>query len=178
MLSRTLILHGLYGNTDDHWQTLLYEELSRQGVPVAYPQLPGKDAPVLDEWLAVFNDLVGEFRPDVLVCHSLGVVLTLHALDRNPEYRFRKIAFIAPPAFNQPIDEASTFFPVPGMKIADRAGDVLFVASDNDPWCPFAESARMGSVLGVKVERLPGRGHINPQAGFGPWPDMISWVLG
>ena len=177
MLPRTLILHGLYGNTADHWQTLLDQDLKRLGVPVAYPELPGKDAPVLVEWLAVFDNLMDVFRPEVLVCHSLGVLLTLHALTRNPSLVFQKIALVAPPAFNQPIEEAATFFPVPEIKVADRARELLLVASDNDPWCPLAESRRIETVLGVMAKRLPGKGHINPEAGFGPWSDMTEWVL-
>jgi hypothetical protein len=30
----------------------------------------------------------------------------------------------------------------------------------------------------LTVELLPGAGHINVEAGYGPWPEMEAWCLG
>lgn len=177
MIPRILILHGLYGNTSDHWQTVLYQNLKNRGVAAAYPELPHKDTPVLGECLKVFADHLESFQPDVLVGHSLGVLLILHALDMNPDLWFRKIALVAPPAFNQSIPEAKSFFPVPECTLSDRAEESLLVCSDNDPWCPVDESKRIEALLGIRTQRLPSKGHINPEAGFGPWQEMMDWVL-
>ena len=177
MTPRVLILHGLYGNTADHWQTIFYNNLKKQGIAAAYPELPRKDTPVLTEWLEVFSDLLESFVPDVLVCHSLGVLLTLHALHLNPDLRFRTMIFVAPPAFAHPFDAARTFFPVPECSVRDRAAKSMLVCSDDDPWCPLEESRRMESCLGITTRRFPDRGHINPETGFGPWPDLMEWIL-
>ena len=177
MTPRVLILHGLYGNTPDHWQSILANDLKKQGVPAAYPELPRKDTPVLAEWLEVFSAQVECFRPDILVGHSLGVLLILHALDMNPDLRFRKIALVAPPAFNLPIPEAETFFPVPDSVIRHRTEEGILLCSDNDPWCPLDQSRYIEAHLGFFTKRLHGKGHINPEAGFGPWPEMFEWVV-
>jgi serine hydrolase len=35
-----------------------------------------------------------------------------------------------------------------------------------------------GAPLGIPVDVLPGAGHVNPDAGFGPWPEVEAWCYG
>jgi predicted alpha/beta hydrolase family esterase len=35
-----------------------------------------------------------------------------------------------------------------------------------------------GESLGIPVDALPGAGHINTEAGYGPWPQAEAWCYG
>ena len=35
-----------------------------------------------------------------------------------------------------------------------------------------------GAPLGIPVDVLPGAGHVNPDAGYGPWPAVEAWCYG
>src|SRR5215211_3049535 len=52
------------------------------------------------------------------------------------------------------------------------------VCSDDDPFCPEGAAARYGPVLGVPVDVLPGQGHLNATAGYGPWPEVEAFCGG
>ena len=159
-----LILHGWQGNVDHHWQSWLARRLGAD-----YPQLPDPDHPRLDAWLTAIEDR----EPDVVVCHSLGCLLWLHRLARGGDQA--RALLVAPPseAFAEP--ELTSFFPVPPVGLA--AGSRL-VCSDDDPFCPEGAAARYGLVLGVPVDVLPGQGHLNATAGYGPWPEVEAFCRG
>jgi predicted alpha/beta hydrolase family esterase len=67
-----------------------------------------------------------------------------------------------------------TFFPVPENLIvtAAVAERSLFVLSSTDPYCSV-EDASQYLDLGIPCVMLPKMGHINVEAGYGPWP----WIL-
>ena len=62
------------------------------------------------------------------------------------------------------------FFPRPG---ASSRRNARLVCSDDDPYCP--EGAATRSTPGP-ADVLPGQGHINPDAGYGPWPAVEAWA--
>jgi predicted alpha/beta hydrolase family esterase len=44
------------------------------------------------------------------------------------------------------------------------------VASSNDPYCPVRTAGAYARAWGSEFVRLQNAGHINVEAGFGPWP--------
>ena len=53
------------------------------------------------------------------------------------------------------------------------------MCTDDDPYCPGENAARFwAQPLGLTVDLLPGAGHLNVEAGYGPWPEMEAWCLG
>ena len=171
---RVLILHGYEGNGADHWQTWLARRLRERGDDVAYPALPDPLHPDLNAWLRV---LERERRDgDVVVCHSLGCLLWLHhrAAGAPPAER---VLLVAPPGPSaaEAVPALAGFFPV---ALEPRlAREARLVCSDDDPYCPEDARAIFAEPLGVPVGLLPGAGHINPDSGFGPWPEVLAWVL-
>ena len=163
-----LILHGLEGNEADHWQSWLAERLRASGERVSYPGLPEPFEPRLEDWLAA---IAGE-RADTVVCHSLGCLLWLHHADRGG-WEARRVLFVAPPCVEVP--GATGFQPAPVP--ARVAGEALLVHADDDEWCP-AGAGRAFAELGLRTVVLPGAGHINTDAGYGPWPAVEAWCRG
>ncbi len=169
---RYLILHGLEGSGPDHWQTWLADRLRAAGHDVRYPDLPDADAPAPDRWLAA---LEREREPDqVVLCHSLACVLWLHhrAAGGPPAQR---ALLVAPPCPQADVAEIQPFFPVP--REPDVTPEARIACSDADPYCPVGAAAYYADV-GVPIDLLPGAGHVNTDAGFGPWPAVEAWCYG
>jgi predicted alpha/beta hydrolase family esterase len=167
-----LILHGWQGSGADHWQTWLADRLRAGGHEVRYPDLPDPDEPRLAAWLAVLRDVLRE--EDTVVCHSLACCLWLHHRARGGAPAAR-VLLVAPPCLDPPPPEIADFFPVP--RDPSLGADARLVCSDNDPYCASA-AAVYGVRLRVAIDLLPGAGHINPEAGFGPWPGVLDWCYG
>ncbi len=167
-----LILHGWQGSGPGHWQTWLAERLREDGHDVRYPALPDPDHPRLAAWLAA---LEAERRPGAtVICHSLGCILWLHHQWRGGAAAPR-VLLVAPPCLDPPPPDFADFFPVP--REASVGVNARLVCSDDDPYCA-SPAGVYGTRLGTPVDLLPGAGHINPEAGFGPWPAGLDWCYG
>jgi uncharacterized protein len=118
----------------------------------------------------------------VVVAHSLGCVLWLReAAAVAPSRRVDRVALVAPPCPGAAIAELARFYPTGADRAAVKlaAGATRLVCSDGDPYCPQDGAAHhWGEPLGLPVDLLPGAGHINVEAGYGPWPEMEAWCLG
>jgi predicted alpha/beta hydrolase family esterase len=50
----------------------------------------------------------------------------------------------------------------------------VVVASTNDPWMSFGRAAEWAEEWEAELINLGAAGHINPAAGFGPWPRGLA----
>jgi predicted alpha/beta hydrolase family esterase len=184
-LLRILILHGWQGSGPEHWQTWLAERLREAGHHVRYPSLPDCDQPCPDRWGVAFRSELAELAAGpgerVVVCHSLGCVLWLREAARvPPAHRPDRVALVAPPCPGAAVPELAGFYPTGADRaaIAAAAGETRLVCSGDDSYCPGGAARVWGAPLALPVDLMPGAGHINVEAGFGPWPEMEAWCLG
>jgi predicted alpha/beta hydrolase family esterase len=115
-----------------------------------------------------------------VLCHSLACVLWLqHAHRCVDEPPVERVLLVAPPSPSASLSGVRGFFPlaVEPEEVARAAGSTLVVASDDDPYCPEGASRLYGEPLSLPVHLIGGAGHINPDAGYGPWPDVERWCL-
>lgn len=178
-----LILHGWQGSGADHWQSWLARRLRERGERVSYPDLPEPDTPSLPRWLdALDSELRAAAAAELVVlCHSLGCVLWLqHACRGGEAPPAARVLLVAPPSPSIELPGVDGFFP-----LAARPDDVVraarvtrIVHSDDDPYCPEGAAAAYGERLGVPACLLRGAGHVNADAGYGPWPELERWCLG
>ena len=172
-----LILHGWQGSGPGHWQTWLAGRLRAAGERVAYPDLPDAGEPELPAWRAALHDVLAGLRGEVVVaCHSLGCLLWLHHAAAAGGRAAGRALLVAPPSEAAGIPELASFFPAPVAGVALGAGSRL-VCADDDPYCPEGAAALYGEPLGVPVDLMPGGGHLNEEAGHGPWPAVEAWCL-
>lgn len=174
-----LILHGYEGSGPGHWQTWLAGRLRSAGRRVAYPDLPAASAPRPEAWQQTLED---ELRalPDapVVVCHSLACILWLHHCAAAGERdRAARVLLVAPPSPSAGVAAIQSFFPVPlDAEAVARAADETRIVCARDPYCPEGADALYALPLGLPFDRLPdAAGHINPDAGYGPWPAVEAW---
>jgi predicted alpha/beta hydrolase family esterase len=168
-----LILHGLQGSGPGHWQTWLAARLRADGERVAYPDLPDADAPSPVAWRDVLARALEGLPAPVVVCHSLSCLLWLHHVADGGSPADR-VLLVAPPSESADVPEIEPFFPVPLPRLAPGA---RLVCSDDDPYCPEGAAHLYGGPLGVEVDVLPGKGHLNLETGYGPWPAVEQWCL-
>jgi uncharacterized protein len=168
-----LILHGLQGSGPGHWQTWLAARLRADNERVAYPDLPDPDSPSPAAWRsALEGELAALPGTAIVVCHSLSCLLWLHHVADGGVAAERAL-LVAPPSLGSGVPEIEPFLPAP----FPRLDGARLVCSDNDPYCPEGAASLYGEPLGIPVDLLPGRGHLNPEAGYGAWPAVEAWCL-
>jgi predicted alpha/beta hydrolase family esterase len=183
---RALILHGWQGSGPDHWQTWLAGRLTAAGAHVQYPDLPQCDVPCPDRWgAALHRELRALSKADgerVVIAHSLGCVLWLReAANVAPSRRVDRVALVSPPCPGAAVPELAGFYPTGAEResVALAARETRLVCTDNDPYCPGRGAAEhWGGPLECAIDLLHGAGHLNAEAGYGPWPAMEAWALG
>jgi uncharacterized protein len=169
---RVLILHGLDGSGSNHWQTWLADELRAHGADVVYPDLPNASDPKRAEWLAALEPLRGP--DDLVVCHSLACCLWLHHRAGGGRPAARAL-LVAPPCRDD-VPEIADFFPVPLRH--GLVPEAQIWCSDDDPYCPAGAVTTYAEPLGVPYDLFANGGHLNPDAGYCPWPLALEWVQG
>ncbi len=172
-----LILHGLGGSGQDHWQTWLAHELAERNYHVSYPVFSNFDSPNKEVWLeelAGTIETLPKHQPLTVITHSLGCILWLHyTADLNKNIASRAI-LVAPPSPRIVLSEAKSFFPVPldRKSLSAAATETLFIHSSNDPYCSLND-AILYQNIGFPSITFPKMGHINTASGHGRWP----WIL-
>lgn len=175
-----LILHGLEGSGPGHWQAWLADRLTARGLDVSFPDLPDPADPDPDRWLSALADGLGERRGWTVVCHSLACLLWLRAAARADAPLGAARALLVAPPWRPDVPAVERFLShgAGAADVAAAAAETLIVASDDDPYCPPGAGSRFATPLGVELVTLPGAGHINIEAGFGPWPAAEAWAVG
>jgi serine hydrolase len=175
-----LILHGWQGSGPDHWQTWLADRLRERGHEVSYPELPDPDEPSLDGWLAAFDEHLSRPEGLVVLCHSLACIVWLHRARTVESAPVERALLVAPPSGIVDTMGLPGFFPLQAAPadVGRAARSTLLVHSDDDPYCPEGAGSLFAEPLGIRAELLPGAGHINTDAGYGPWPALERWCLG
>jgi uncharacterized protein len=170
-----LMVPGLRDHVAEHWQTLLAAKLPNTA---SVPPLERERLSCTARVAALDASLAQIDGPVVLVAHSAGVMITVHWVQRNPQYA-RRIAgaLLATPAdFETPMPEGypaldvlvqNGWHPVPRIPLPFRS---IVGASRNDPLARFERVAAMANDWGSRLIDLGEVGHLNPASGFGEWP--------
>ncbi|KQO80137.1 hypothetical protein ASF17_14275 [Frigoribacterium sp. Leaf263] len=180
-----LVLHGWQNHRPaDHWQHRLADALIARGLVVRYPQLPDADAPDPVAWEAVVRSELAALPdgPVTVVCHSLGSVLWLRLQSGDAPPRVDRVALVSPPSPELVAGQSISAF-VAGDAFGGRllppgAAESVVVAGDDDEWLPLGLRDTWEARVDAPLHLVPRGGHLTPDTGFGPWPEMLSWALG
>ena len=175
MREKTLFLHGWGGSDAPHWQAWAAGELARDYGQVAFPLLDNPHFPTKNRWLKQFKQLLVDFQPDTVVCHSLANTVWFHLCNEGDIKRVKRLLLVAPPRLDLELDTIKTFFPV-NAPVDLYADEVMLVTSKTDPYMTQDEAEALQKSLDVEMIVLEDAGHINEESGYGEWPWALKWL--
>jgi predicted alpha/beta hydrolase family esterase len=171
-----LIVPGLREHVAEHWQTLLAARLHnvRSVPPLTTDKLDcGARVRAIEQQLQAIDG------PVIVVAHSAGVLMVAHwaahfaAQSRRP---IKGALLVAPPDLDAPWPQG---YPSPDtlrtqgwspLPTGPLPFPSLVVASTNDHLASLEAVSRMAAGWGAELHNAGAVGHLNPAAGFGPWP--------
>ena len=172
MSQKVLLLHGWEGSDYPHWQSWLAGELAKDYGTVSFLKFSNYNFPSFGAWKQELITHLKDFKPDIVICHSLANTLWFHLCNTNSIEKVQKLYLVAPPSIKCDIPELESFFPLDIPKNS-YAKETLLVTSTNDPYMNMDEAKELQKSLGVEMVVLENAGHINADSGYGEWP----WIL-
>ncbi|MGB3877003.1 MAG: alpha/beta hydrolase [Shinella zoogloeoides] len=162
----TLILPGLNGSPEGHWQRHWARDNPESRVVEQYDWA----CPDRGRWLEELARQVEMIGRDVwLVGHSLGCVLAAHFAESPLAARIRGALLVAP----CDLDATETLHPCivrfGAMPLRRLPFPTLVVGSLNDPYMPLDRLRRTARAWGSDLIDIGAAGHINVASGFGRW---------
>ncbi|EKE25993.1 MAG: putative esterase protein-like protein, partial [uncultured bacterium (gcode 4)] len=130
-----IILHGTWDNPDNFWFPYIKEGLEIMWYEVWTPILPNAEKPNLKDWLTFVTENWKFNSETILIGHSAGSQLILSILEKN-EIKIAKAILISGYAKPLPKDDQTSIEKDDFLwkKIRNKAGEIFFINSDNDPW--------------------------------------------
>lgn len=162
-----LILPGYGDSGPDHWQS------HWERADPACRRVVQDDwlMPRLSDWLAALDRYVRDCStPPVLVAHSLACPLVIHWATRMGA-PIKGALLAAPADVDSPAhtpDEVRSFSPIPLVRLPFPS---IVVTSTDDVFVSPERAGAFALAWGSRLVTLEGAGHINADAGFGPWPE-------
>lgn len=159
----TLIVPGLKSSGPMHWQTWLEHRVAGS---LRVSQRDWND-PHLPDWSSRVRREIARATGSVfIVAHSFGALAAVQAASDHTE-RIGGVLLVAtadPDRFG-----IAEFLPSKPLGFP-----AIVVASTNDPWMMFERAAHWARLWKADLVSLGDAGHINADAGFGPWPEALA----
>jgi predicted alpha/beta hydrolase family esterase len=181
MSKNALILHGTDATPGHNWFVWLKIELEQLGYEVWLPQLPHSDRPstkVYNEFLLSNNDFkFGE--ETIIIGHSSGAVEVLSILE-NLDSKVQAVFLVS--AFKDWLGwESLNDLFVPKLNfgnIKGKADEIIFIHSDNDPYCPLSHPTYLAEQVDGKLVVMQGQGHFNTEVSnkYKRFPELLDII--
>lgn len=164
-MTTTLIVPGIGSSEPAHWQTWLANNIPGS---VRVAQRDWNDANLAD-WSSRIRREISRSSGRVLIAaHSFGVLAAVQAAGDHA-HRIAGVLLVAPA-------DPEKFGVADYLPHEALAFPAIVVASANDPWMTADRAAHWAGVWGAELINLGAAGHINTEAGFGPWPEGLRLI--
>lgn len=164
---QTLIIPGLNGSSDDHWQRLWAKEHPGSCV------VEQRDwaCPVLGEWQAKLDEALSETDGAFLVAHSLGCLLAASYAGRVEANLIRGALLVAPCSLETTVGLHPCMIDFGAEPLERLPFPSLVIGSLNDPYMSVQQLERHVKAWDSELATIGFAGHINIASGFGHWPE-------
>jgi len=169
---KTLILHGWGGSDAPHWQAWLAGMLASNYGTVSFPMLDNPHFPSKNRWISQTKQILADFKPDTVVCHSLGCILWFWLANEDIDH-IKHLILVAPPSLDTKIETIKSFFPCQ-LPSSLHASKIDLIVSDNDVYLDIDEAKMIADKYDIQLEILHEAGHINSDSGFGEWKYILE----
>ncbi|CAA6800072.1 MAG: Unknown protein [uncultured Sulfurovum sp.] len=175
MSNKTLILHGWGGSDAPHWQAELAAEIAKDYGTVSFPLLDNCHFPSKNRWVKQVKEILEDFKPDTVVCHSLANTLWFWLCQEELE-TVERLFMVSPPSLSTEEATIKTFFPceIPSNIYAK---EIHLIVSDNDPWVKLDEAKDLAHTLNASYTIIENAGHINEDSGHGKWEFIENLII-
>ncbi|OUY07700.1 RBBP9/YdeN family alpha/beta hydrolase [Acinetobacter populi] len=174
----TVIVPGVGGSDQDHWQSWLQRHLSDS----SRVEQQDWNLPILNQWVDQFYQHVRQLnRPVRIVAHSFGCLTTIAALNQYPNLSrwVHSILLVAPanPArfsqhgFANSDEQLGPLFQNFSINVPS-----LMIISENDPWLSYSEATEYSKLWNIPYINQGLAGHINVASGYGKWPELLHYI--
>ncbi|ENN84435.1 hypothetical protein RHSP_22429 [Rhizobium freirei PRF 81] len=165
-MSDIIMLPGLGGSGEGHWQTLW----ERQDHGARRFQPSSWDNPELPDWIAALEqEIARSATPPILIAHSLACQLIAHWAPARKTAILGAFLVAAPdPTGDIYLAEAGSFANPPRQRLPFPS---VLVASTDDPFGSFDHARRSAEIWDSTLVDVGARGHINAASGLGDWPE-------
>jgi uncharacterized protein len=164
-MNKAIILHGTGGSPEGNWFKWLEGVLKLRGFQVWLPALPNPETPRLSEWSEfVLQNVPFELDSETIVIgHSSGAILALIVAQSLDD---KLGAVVCVSAFKDNSfgwDANNNLFDMPFdfAAIKNNAGKLLYIHSDDDPYCPLNQPKYLHQNTDGEFILIPGQGHFN-----------------
>lgn len=168
MATKILILPGLGGSGEKHWQSFWSRALDH----VLRLEQDNWEEPELDKWLERLNEfLLKSDGPLILAAHSLSVSLVAHWAVKYHNPHIKGALLVAPADVDSPAhtpDVIRNFAPMPATKLPFPS---IVVASENDPFVSLDRARYFAAQWGSEFINIGSKGHINSDSNLGIWEE-------
>ncbi|MYM90506.1 alpha/beta hydrolase [Rugamonas sp. FT82W] len=162
-----LTLAGLWNSGPAHWQTQW--EAKHPG----WVRVPHRDwdTPDRTEWVAELDAAIARCqRPPVLAAHSLSCSLVGRWAASGSPLKIAGAFLVAPSDTDAPgYPDCTTGFQP--MLLARLPFPSIVIASGDDPYVSPQRARQFAQAWGGEYVEIGNAGHINGDAGYGPWPE-------
>jgi predicted alpha/beta hydrolase family esterase len=173
-----LFVPGLRDHVEDHWQTHAARALSGSVTvePLQCEKLSREARIAALE--AALRSIEGEV---ILAAHSAGCLMVAHWVGRQSR-EVRGALLVTPADVENPLPPGypalaelagNGWLPIPRFTLPFPT---VVVASRNDPLASFGRIEELSRDWGARLHDAGEVGHLNPAAGYGPWPDVFSLI--
>ncbi|SMF21773.1 hypothetical protein SAMN02982989_5882 [Xaviernesmea oryzae] len=163
----TLILPGLNGSPEGHWQRHWARE--RPGAFVVEQE--DWSCPVLEDWQAELDRALSKTEGAFLVAHSLGCLLAASYADRPAAEKIRGALLVAPCSLSVTLRLHPCMIEFGEEPLGRLPFPSLVVGSLNDPYMSVADLEHHVRNWGSELTTIGFAGHINVASGFGRWEE-------
>ena len=167
-----VIVPGLRGHLEDHWQTRLAAKLPHALLVPSF----GRDKRDLAGRVADLHRVIEDAGvPVTIVAHSAGVLTTVHWASRH-DLPVRGALLATPPDLTRPLGpqyptleqlQESGWTPIP---VAPLNFPSILAASTNDDLANVDNLRTLAHAWGSRFIDIGPVGHLNPTSGYGDWP--------
>jgi predicted alpha/beta hydrolase family esterase len=168
MNTKILIIPGLGDSGENHWQTLWHKKFANSERIIQDEW----NEPQLENWLKrLYETIVKQDSPIIMVAHSLAVSLILHWSEKYDTSIVKGALLVAPADVESPSHTPEiirNFAPIPTRKLPFPS---IVVASDNDPFVDFKRAKYFAAQWGSEFVNIGSKGHINAESGLGVWAE-------
>ncbi len=176
---KVLILHGWGGSDAPHWQAELAATIAKAYGTVSFPLLDNCHFPTKNRWVKQLKEILEDFKPDTVVCHSLANTLWFWLCEEQDFIQeisgIKRLFMVSPPSLTTEVHTIKTFFPC-RLPESLYAKEIQMIVSDNDPYIEVEEAQSIAEQYDVPLTVIKDAGHINADSGYGKW-DLIEKLV-